>query len=90
MSSLIRVIGRLLESLREILARHVHPDPAKVPQVFIPYTEVLGLYDRGLKVPGDAIICWPDDNFGYIRRLPTLSEGMRSSSWSSTPSDARG
>ena len=32
---------------RGILTRHVNPDPAKVPQVFIPYTEVLGLYDAG-------------------------------------------
>jgi hypothetical protein len=56
----------------------VYPDPDKVPQVFIPYTEVLGLYDSGLKVPGSVTICWPDDNFGYIRRLPTAEERTRS------------
>lgn len=36
---------------------------------FIPYKEVLPLYDAGLKVPKDASIMWVDDNFGYIRRL---------------------
>jgi len=73
----IELLERIFRDQREILAKHVHPDAAKVPQVFIPYTEVLGLYDRGLKVPGDAIICWPDDNFGYIRRLPTAEEQAR-------------
>jgi len=73
----IELLQRIFRDQREILARHVNPDATKVPQVFIPYTEVLGLYDRGLDVPGDAIICWPDDNFGYIRRLPTPKEQAR-------------
>lgn len=73
----IRLLERIFADQREILAQHVDPDVTKVPQVFIPYTEVLGLYNRGLKVPEDAIICWPDDNFGYIRRLPTRKERAR-------------
>ena len=36
---------------------------------FIPYKEVLPLYESGLKVPKGASIMWVDDNFGYIRRL---------------------
>ena len=39
------------------------------PMNFIPYKEVLPLYESGLKVPKDASIMWVDDNFGYIRRL---------------------
>ena len=35
------------------------------------------MYEAGLKVPEDAIICWPDDNFGYLRRLPNESERRR-------------
>jgi len=73
----IALLERIFRDQREILAKHVSPDPAKVPQVFIPYTEVLGLYDAGMKVPEDVIICWPDDNFGYIRRLPTAAEQQR-------------
>jgi hypothetical protein len=49
-----------------------------VPQVLIPYTEVLGLYNDELQLPEDVIICWPDDNFGYIRQLPNESEQQRS------------
>jgi hypothetical protein len=73
----IALMEGIFADQRELLARHVNPDPAKVPQVFIPYTEVLGLYDAGMKVPDDVIICWPDDNFGYIRRLPTPAEQAR-------------
>ena len=50
----------------------------KVPQVLIPYTEVLNLYNEGLKVPEDVIICWPDDNFGNMRQLPNKKEQQRS------------
>ena len=73
----IGLLETIFADQRAILARHVDPDPARVPQVFIPYTEVLGLYDAGLKVPGDVILCWPDDNFGYLRRLPTAAERAR-------------
>ncbi|MCF7674930.1 MAG: glycosyl hydrolase 115 family protein [Akkermansiaceae bacterium] len=74
----ISLMERIFADQRELLAQHVNPDPAKIPQVFIPYTEVLDLYDSGLKVPADVTICWPDDNFGYIRRLPTSAEHTRS------------
>lgn len=74
----IALMEKIFHDQREILAKHVNPDPVKVPQVFIPYTEVLGLYDSGMKVPDDVTICWPDDNFGYIRRLPTAVDRARS------------
>lgn len=73
----IRLMEQIFADQRGLIASHVNPDPARVPQVFIPYTEVLGIYDSGLKVPGDVTICWPDDNFGYIRRLPTAAEQGR-------------
>jgi hypothetical protein len=62
---------------RQILANRVNPDPAKVPQVFVPYKEVLDLYKAGLRVPDDVTIMWPDDNHGYIRQLPTPAERAR-------------
>jgi len=77
MQEKIDLLEQVFRDQREILSRHVDPDASKVPQVFIPYTEVLGIYDAGLKVPDDVIICWPDDNFGYIRRLPTSAEQAR-------------
>jgi len=74
----ISLMEQIFADQRALLARYVNPEPAKVPQVFIPYTEVLGIYDSGLKVPDDVTICWPDDNFGYIRRLPVSAERARS------------
>jgi hypothetical protein len=73
----IALMERIFADQRGLLARLVNPDLARVPQVFIPYAEVLGLYDAGMKVPDDVIICWPDDDFGYIRRLPTEAERTR-------------
>jgi len=72
---------RFLESIfadqRAMLARHVSPDVARVPQVFTPYKEVLDIYRDGLAVPDDVTLMWPDDNFGYIRRFPTPEERKR-------------
>jgi len=73
----ISLLEQIFADQRQLLTRYVNTDITKVPQVFIPYTEVLDIYDQGLKVPDDVIICWPDDNFGYIRRLPTLAEQRR-------------
>jgi len=73
----VSVLEKIFADQREILRKWVNRDIKQVPQVLIPYTEVLGLYNRGLKVPDDVIICWPDDNFGNIRQLPNASERQR-------------
>ncbi|MCD6347986.1 MAG: glycosyl hydrolase 115 family protein [Bacteroidales bacterium] len=74
----VPILERIFSDQREILGKWVNNDVTKVPQVLIPYTEVLGLYNNGLKVPDDVIICWPDDNFGNIRQLPNKKEQQRS------------
>ncbi len=73
----IAQMEQIFADQRALISKHVNPDPTKVPQVLIPYTEVLGIYDNGMKVPDDVTICWPDDNFGYIRRLPVSAELSR-------------
>ena len=40
-----------------------------MPQVFIPYKEVLDVYHAGLQVPDEVTLMWCDDNTGYIRHL---------------------
>ena len=74
----VPVLEQIFADQRAILKKWVNPDITQVPQVLIPYTEVLGLYNKGLKVPDDVIICWPDDNFGNIRQLPNKTERQRS------------
>jgi len=49
-----------------------------VPQVFIPYKEVLDIYRNGLSVPDDVTLMWTDDNYGYIRHFPDSTENSRS------------
>ena len=74
----VEVLEEIFTDQREILRKWVNKDIEKVPQLLIPYTEVLDLYNEGLKVPDDVIICWPDDNFGNIRQLPDKKEQQRS------------
>jgi hypothetical protein len=74
----ISLMEQIFADQRALISKHVNPDPTKVAQVLIPYTEVLGICDSGMKVPDDVTICWADDNFGYIRRLPTSAETARS------------
>ena len=68
----------IIPDQRRMLAEHVDADPAKVPQIFIPYKESLVQYQSGLELPEDVTIVWPDDNHGYIRQLSTPAENARS------------
>lgn len=74
----VTLLERIFADQRALLAAHVDPDPARVPQMFMPYKEVLDVYRGGLKVPDDVTIIWPDDNFGYIRQFPEAAERARS------------
>ncbi len=71
------VLERVLRDQREMLTQYVDPDVTRVPQVFIPYKEVLEVYNAGLEVPDDVCLMWCDDNYGYIRHFPTKEERSR-------------
>ena len=73
----ITVLEQIFHDQRALLAKHVKEDVSTVPQIFCPYKEVLSDYRNGLKVPDDVTIVFPDDNFGYIRYLPTEAERKR-------------
>lgn len=72
-----RVLERVLDDQRGLLAKYVNTDVTRVPQVFIPYKEVLDIYNAGLQVPEDVCLMWCDDNYGYIRHFPTAEERQR-------------
>jgi hypothetical protein len=76
-----RVKARLVEQAigdqRALLAQRVNPDLNKVPQVIWLYKESLQLFRAGMKVPPDVTLGWTDDNYGYIRQLPTPAEQQR-------------
>lgn len=73
----VRGLTEIISFQRSLLAKHIG-DPTTVPQIFIPYKEVLDAYNAGLQVPEDVILTWVDDNHGYIRQLPTAAEQTRS------------
>lgn len=52
-------------------------DPSKQMQVFVPYKEVLQIYEKGLKVPDYVTQMWCDDNYGYMTRLSNVEEQKR-------------
>lgn len=70
-------IANVLKDQRKMIAELVNPDVEQVSQVFIPYKEVLDVYNAGLEVPEDVSLMWCDDNYGYIRHFPTKEEAAR-------------
>lgn len=52
-------------------------NPAKQDQIFVPYKEVLELYEMGLKIPDHVTLMWCDDNHGYLTRLSDSTEQKR-------------
>ncbi len=70
----IKVLENVVANQRRII-RQVTGQPAeKRQQVWALYKEVQRYYDRGMKVPDDAIILLSDDNWGDIRRVPKGDE----------------
>ena len=71
------VLDRVFVDQRGLLEKYVNKDVTQVPQVFIPYKEVLDIYHAGLQVHDDVPLMWCDDNYGYIRHFPTAEERAR-------------
>ena len=71
------VLDRVLADQRGLIEKYVNKDVTQVPQVFIPYKEVLDIYNAGVQVPDDVTLMWCDDNYGYIRHFPTAEERAR-------------
>ncbi len=63
---------------RNLIRKYINKDISSIPQVFIPYKEILDVYNSGLRVPDDVTLMWCDDNYGYIRHFPTKEELNRS------------
>ena len=72
--TLEKVIGKQ----RGILEKYKKQKAERQPQIFVPYKETLDIYDAGLRVPDDITIVWPDDNYGYMKRVSNAAEQKRS------------
>ncbi len=74
----VKLMAEVLGDQRRILERQIGYPADSIPQIFVPYKEVLDIYERGLEVPEDVTLVWPDDNFGYLKRLSSKEEQKRS------------
>jgi len=73
------VLHDVITGQRKILSSVLKKPASEAPQVFTAYKEILPAYDTGrIQLPDDITITWPDDNFGYIRRLSNSEERKRS------------
>ena len=72
-----RTLEQVFADQRQILETHKKKAATEIPQIFVPYKETLDIYDAGLRVPGDITLVWPDDNYGYMKRVSNAAERQR-------------
>lgn len=70
-------LQQVIDDQQELLRKYIGA-PEKQTQVFVPYKEVLEIYERGLRVPDYVTLMWCDDNYGYMTRLSGEAEQRRS------------
>ena len=70
-------LQQVIDNQRELIRKYYDKEVEKVPQVFIPYKEVLEIMESGLRVPDDVTLMWCDDNYGYMTRLPDAEQQQR-------------
>ena len=72
-----RTLETVFDKQRQILKKYKKQNVEKLPQIFVPYKETLDIYDAGLRVPEDITLVWPDDNYGYMKRVSNTREQQR-------------
>jgi len=73
----ISLLEKIVSDQREII-RKVTGKPAEAtPQSWALYKEVQAYYDKGMRVPDDITLLLCDDNWGNVRKLPTLGDRPR-------------
>ena len=73
----LRGLQQVIDDQRQLLRKYYNKKVEQVPQVFIPYKEVLEIMESGLRVPDDVTLMWCDDNYGYLTRLPDAQQQQR-------------
>ena len=76
MDEKFNALQRVIDDQQQLIGKYVG-DPSKQMQVFVPYKEVLQIYEKGLKVPDYVTLMWCDDNYGYMTRLSNAEEQKR-------------
>lgn len=71
------LLEKIVTDQRKIIAEVTGKDPSETPQSWALYKEVQDYYDKGMRVPDDITLLLCDDNWGNIRKLPSLNEKPR-------------
>lgn len=75
----VKLLGQVVRDQRQLLIEVLGEEKGLAAlQTFVPYKEVLSLYDQGLELPEDLTLIWANDNFGHMRRYPSAAERSRS------------
>lgn len=69
-------LQQVIDDQQDLLRKYIG-EPSEQTQVFVPYKEVLEIYERGLRVPDYVTLMWCDDNYGCITRLSDADEQRR-------------
>lgn len=70
-------LQEVINDQQELLKTYINKDVTKIPQMFMPYKEVLEIYENGLDLPDHVTTIWCDDNYGYMTRLSSPEQQKR-------------
>lgn len=73
----VALLETIVADQRALIGEEIAADVTRVPQAWALYKEVQEYYEQGMRVPDDVLLLWCDDNWGNLRRLPTLEERRR-------------
>ncbi|WNH13842.1 glycosyl hydrolase 115 family protein [Thalassobellus suaedae] len=73
----IGLLEDIVKTQREIISTVTKKPAEDTPQIWALYKEVQDYYDKGMQVPEDVTLLLCDDNWGNLRKLPSLNAKPR-------------
>ncbi len=73
----ISLLEKIVKDQRDIIKEVTGKEASEYPQLWALYKEVQDYYDKGMRVPDDITLLLCDDNWGNIRKLPSINEKTR-------------
>ncbi|HVS96450.1 MAG TPA: glycosyl hydrolase 115 family protein, partial [Puia sp.] len=73
----IALLEKIVADQRAIIQKVTGNPASQTPQSWALYKEVQDYYDKGMRVPDDVTLLLCDDNWGDVRKLPTLGSKPR-------------
>src|SRR5690242_4664832 len=74
----IGLLENIVANQRKIIEEVTGKPASETPQDWALYKEVQDYYDQGMRVPDDVTLLFSDDNWGNLRRVPSLNAKPRS------------